>query len=353
MTDINQYKDIWCLKGEVWKDIVGYEGIYQASSLGRVRSLDREFYRKTDMEPYSKDGTILQQIINNKGYYVVTLYNSNHEAKIYSVHRIIALTFIKNDDPVNKIMINHKAEYDKRNNSIENLEWCTAKYNANYGTGAQRGACAMTATKQSQVPDVLQFKIDGTLVGRYSCCADAARKIGIPSCGINKCCLGQSSNSHGYIFRYDYEGFGIDDTKKIYIHKLEKVDCYLPDGTFVCTYNSPKEAGESIGGKNGAHISSCCNGNREIAYGYVWRRHGDPFDKHPAVGSWKKKLYKKVVQLSIDGEFIKEHKSVQDATKEVKRKYGILISNCLLGKRKEAYGYKWMYANEYYKNNNI
>lgn len=349
INDINKDIDIWCLNGEVWKNIPGYEGVYQASTFGRIRSLDRYFTRSTDTKPYWKEGRIMKQVLNNKLYCMVGLCDSSHNFTYHLVHRLIALTFIPNDDAENKNCINHIKEYETWNNRVENLEWCDAKYNANYGTGSQRGAARMTKTKQSQVPNVLQFDQFGDLIGEYSCCADAARKTGFPQSSINKCCNGIFTHCRGYIFRYDYEGFWMDESKPIVVKSNDKVDCYLPDGTFVCTYDGPEAAASAIGKQKGAHISSCMNGNREWAYGYVWRRHGEPFDKYPPVGSWKKKISRHVQKFDLDGNFIAEYDSVNEAAESVGAKCNIMIRKCAYGERESSYGFKWKYVGEFYK----
>lgn len=340
--------DAWCLPGEEWKDIKGFEGIYQASTFGRIRSLDRCFYRKTDSAPYYKEGIIRNLWQNEKGYLFVTLYDSEHNVSSHAVHRLIAETFIENDDPEHKVCINHKIEWETYNNCVDNLEWCTPKYNANYGTGAQRGAASMIATKQSQVPDVYQYTSDGDFVGAYTCCADAARKTRLPLSSINKCCNHQSTNCHGYIFRYDYEGFSIDE-RGIVLRRTDKIDCYTKDGEFIKTYDSPIKAAIGVGKKMGCHISSCCNGLREWAYGYVWRWHGDPFNKYPKVGSWKKKLQKEIVCLTKDMELVAEYESIKQASSEPNKKSKSFIALCLCGKKEFAYGYKWMYKKDYLK----
>lgn len=110
---------------EIWKDIIGYEGLYQVSSLGRVRSLDRY-----DSNNHFLKGRILKLSANGKGYLKVAL-NSNGKAKTYSVHRLVLQSFIPNPD--NLPQVNHKDE-NKTNNNVDNLEWCDNSYNLNYGT---------------------------------------------------------------------------------------------------------------------------------------------------------------------------------------------------------------------------
>lgn len=101
---------------EVWKDIKGYEGLYQISNTGKVKGLKRN--------------KVLKLILQRSGYYYVDL-----QRKRRLVHRLVAEAFI--DNPDNLPEVNHKDE-DKVNNSVENLEWCDSKYNANYGTRNKR-----------------------------------------------------------------------------------------------------------------------------------------------------------------------------------------------------------------------
>ena len=124
---------------EVWKDIPGYEGLYQASNLGKIRSLDKltkggnqygcQFITK-------KRGRILKEYFNKSGYKQVTLV-VNNKAKRFILHRLVAKTFIPN--PNNLPQINHKDE-DKTNNCAKNLEWCTCSYNINYGSRNEKAA---------------------------------------------------------------------------------------------------------------------------------------------------------------------------------------------------------------------
>ena len=114
---------------EIWKDIIGYEGLYQVSSYGRVRSLDRY-----DSRNCFRKKRILKLCANRLGYLKVGLW-SNGKVKHHLVHRLVAEAFIPN--PNNLPIINHIDE-NPSNNNVDNLEWCTAKYNMNYGTIRER-----------------------------------------------------------------------------------------------------------------------------------------------------------------------------------------------------------------------
>ena len=114
---------------EEWRDIKGYEGLYQVSNLGRVKSLARKINNQ-----YGKKERLMTQKIDKDGYKRVGL-NKNGKQIYYGVHRLVAQAFISN--PNNYPQINHKDE-NKSNNKVDNLEWCDGKYNQNYGTINER-----------------------------------------------------------------------------------------------------------------------------------------------------------------------------------------------------------------------
>ena len=131
---------------EIWKDIPGFEGLYQASNLGRIKSYDQIINNKRG--EYLLKGRILKET-NNDGYSQVKLYK-NGEKFTRKVHTLVALTFINKKDfksmdkedrtkiDYDKLEVNHIKEFEKKNNCVDNLEWCTRLYNCNYGTRNQR-----------------------------------------------------------------------------------------------------------------------------------------------------------------------------------------------------------------------
>lgn len=114
---------------EEWRPIVGYEGLYEVSSYGRVRSLD-----KYDSMNRFYEGRILKLFADRLGYLRAQLY-SNSKRKSFLVHRLVAEAFIPNPD--NLPQVNHIDE-NPSNDNVDNLEWCSAKYNSNYGTRIDR-----------------------------------------------------------------------------------------------------------------------------------------------------------------------------------------------------------------------
>lgn len=118
---------------EEWRSIEGYEGLYEVSSYGRVKSVDR-YVKYSDGRIYLHKGKILSPVKHKKGYLKVVL-NCNGKCKTINIHRLVAQAFIENSD--NFPQVNHKDE-DKSNNRVDNLEWCDSKYNLNYGTARIR-----------------------------------------------------------------------------------------------------------------------------------------------------------------------------------------------------------------------
>ena len=143
---------------EVWKPIPGYEGLYEASTFGRIRSLDgvRSYkgYGKTIYRMHK--GKILKQSLDGRKNYLHVALSDGVCLKPVQVHRIIAKTFIIN--PFDLPEVNHKDE-DKTNNAVWNLEWCDHKYNSNYGSkksavqGEKNGAARLTKSIVKAIRD--------------------------------------------------------------------------------------------------------------------------------------------------------------------------------------------------------
>ena len=114
---------------EEWRPVVGYEGLYEVSNLGRVRSLDRY-----DRMNRFCEGRILKLSADRLGYLRAQLYSSS-KRKSFLVHRLVAQAFIPNPD--NLPQVNHRDE-NPSNDNVDNLEWCDGKYNVNYGTRVDR-----------------------------------------------------------------------------------------------------------------------------------------------------------------------------------------------------------------------
>ena len=161
---------------EIYKDIEGYEGLYQVSNLGNVKSLN---YSKTKKEK------ILKPCIFSNGYLKVDLCK-NKTRKTYYVHRLVAKAFIEN--PNNYPMINHKDEF-KINNVVSNLEWCDNKYNSNYGSRNERlgKAISKAMTNNPKLSKSVGAFKNGELVMTFPSTNEAQRQ-GFNQGNVAACC---------------------------------------------------------------------------------------------------------------------------------------------------------------------
>lgn len=175
---------------EEWRDIEGYEGLYMISNTGKVKSLERAVW--TGRGCYH---TLPERILKadkwGGGYYQVTLFKDGKRNR-YKVHRLVAQAFIPNPD--NLPCINHKDE-NKKNNCVQNLEWCTYKYNSNYGTNIER-----RVSKRRKA--VIGTNIATGNILKFPSAPEAERQMGIAASSICRCCNGKVKSAGGYVWHY-------------------------------------------------------------------------------------------------------------------------------------------------------
>lgn len=190
------------MKNEIWKDIKNYP-YYQVSNLGRVKSLQRE--RVIGNNKYIQEERILKNEII-QGYVYVYLCKNNKN-KGTRVHKIVMETFVPDrsnfksmpDEDRNKInldnlVINHIDE-NKLNNRVDNLEWCTSKYNANYGERKNNIA-------KSRHKPIIQYDLQGNYIKTWDSIIEASNELNIIDTSICKCLKGKRNKAGGYIWRY-------------------------------------------------------------------------------------------------------------------------------------------------------
>lgn len=165
---------------EVWKDIEGYEGLYQVSNLGRVKSIKRNTATNRILKPH------------NTNKYLQVCLCKNGSTKYKLIHRLVAEAFIPNYE--NLPEVNHKDE-DKLNNSVSNLEWVSQAENLAYGTRNKRIGLHKSKAVQA-------FNDEGVLVAEYSSINEAAEKNRLTPINISRCCRGIYKRSGGYIWRF-------------------------------------------------------------------------------------------------------------------------------------------------------
>ena len=177
---------------EVWKDIDGFEGLYQVSNYGRVKSLERTVtYSSGNVHWYPE--RVLVPVDAGNGYLRVSL-SINNKYKSHLIHRLVAKAFVENPD--NLPCVNHKDE-NQSNNHIDNLEWCSYKYNSNYGTAVER-----RSNKRSRPVDC--YNTEGALVKHYKKVADAIKDLKLKTGDkIRLVCNGQRKKAAGFVWRWN------------------------------------------------------------------------------------------------------------------------------------------------------
>ena len=183
---------------EVWKDIKNYEGLYQVSNLGRVKSLDRIVYQKNSFGNIQKNiykGKILSLFEDKDGYLRVNL-KKDKKMKQYGVHVLVANTFLNINKfkymeyedlskiDINRLQINHKNE-NKKDNCIDNLEFCTVAYNTNYGSREQK---------------IIQLDLSGKIIKVWDSRKKASKELHISRNTINEILRGYRQDINGYTF---------------------------------------------------------------------------------------------------------------------------------------------------------
>ena len=257
---------------EIWKDIKGFDGRYQVSNLGRVRSLDWEGHK----------GRMLKLKINRRwGYYRLNLAHVDGYIKTFSVHRLVAMAFIPNPD--NLPEINHKDE-NKLNNIVcfnpdgtidinhTNLEWCTGLYNLRYGTRAKR---LNQIVNEPRMRPVNQYDLHGNLIGTYKSISEASENTGVSArviCHICKKSFNHSSK--GFVFRYvddDSPLVELDANKcRGNKERMRPVIQYDLEGNIIHKYMSMSEASR-ISGINRRCIQDVLYGKQHTTHGYVFK----------------------------------------------------------------------------------
>lgn len=179
---------------EEWRPVVGYDGYYEVSNLGRVRSVG-----KLDGAGKFRKGRIRKQKISRTGYMEITL-SKDTALKTKKVHRIVAEAFIPN--PQNLPFVNHKDE-SRTNNCVDNLEWITPWDNAHYGTAQERLKATMPQKIKNLQKPVVQSDLSGNVVSKYESITEAEEKTGVNKSHIVKCCKGKLTHTGGYRWSYD------------------------------------------------------------------------------------------------------------------------------------------------------
>lgn len=171
---------------EVFLSVPGYEGLYEVSNLGNIKSL--------------RSGKLLKQASDNVGYKLVCL-TKDGKSKGYGVHRLVALAFLPN--PENLPEVNHKDETHD-NNCVENLEWCTKSYNRNYGTYRERMSKSIKALGTRNNKSISAYdKTTKKFIKSYDSIQDAEKELKLSKGTISKALTGKTKTSAGFVWKYN------------------------------------------------------------------------------------------------------------------------------------------------------
>ncbi len=281
--------------------------------------------------------------------------------KTIVVHRLVAKAFIPNPD--NLPQINHKDEV-KTNNTVDNLEWCTGKYNHDYGTHNERVGLSNTGKKRSPesienykkcqdhrrdiyAKRILQYDLNGIFIKEWRCASDIEKKLGLSQNNIRTCCNRKAKTCGGSIWRYKTKNIP-PVVHQVNNEALRPVLQYDMDANFINEYPSINEACRKTGILS-QHIGKCCKGERKSAGKYIWRYKDDsheviPYHSRNGKGETHHNA-KAVLQFSITGEFIKEWGCISEASRELRININS-ICGCCRKNNMTAGGFVWRYKSE-------
>ena len=187
---------------EVWKDVVGYEGLYQVSNLGNVKSFDMEYeiIRNGTRIRMTRKGRVLKPLIRKHGYLGVQLHGKGGNKRgfrTFSIHRLVAEAFISNPKQCGEV--NHIDE-DKQNNRVENLEWVTHKENMNTEPLKKR----FIEREPNHTRAILQLDNELNVINEFKSAKEAERVTGISN-KVIWYALNNNSNANGFYWKYIQE----------------------------------------------------------------------------------------------------------------------------------------------------
>jgi len=195
---------------EIWKDIKDYEGLYQVSNLGRIKSLKRKVFH------ISGERTVNERILkqNDCTRYLCLFLSKDGKMKKFTVHRLIAETFIENKEF--KPCVNH-IDGNTKNNKVSNLEWCTYSENElhSYNTLSKKppNFHKFGESNHNSKP-IFQYDFQGNLINEFQGTREASRKTGINQGTLAACARGIRKTAGGYIWKYSKQkSFGTGSGK--------------------------------------------------------------------------------------------------------------------------------------------
>lgn len=350
------------MEKEIWKDVVGYEGLYKISSLGRVYSMPRFGYDSMGRRKTRAGHVMKIRIGTQTGYPMVNL-TKDGASQPKNIHRLIAEAFIPN--PNHLPCVNHKDE-NRSNSILSNLEWCTYKYNNNYGKARDKRAKKLKEYYETHNSpnlghrgssfDIIKYDLQGNRLETVQGGLPALEaREGRSLTSIASCLCHKNKTAYGFVWRYEGDPFsyvppknntGKKFPKSIKSHQKQVIKKDL-QGNVLGTYNSVSKAAKANG-----FDRHCLSRNRQDYYvindfvyivekkenEYIPKGHKGPRPDLKGKGG------KPVIRISSNGEEV-QFNSISSAAEAIgNRKYVPDIVNACKGNLKTAHGFKWRYA---------
>lgn len=261
------------MDNEIWKPVVDAVGVYEVSNKGRLRCLIQDQgHRKRVLKPG----------VNYADYENYRYKKNDGKYRYVGIQRIMMESFVPVPDELKHLIgtrylqVNHKDE-NPRNNTLENLEWCSAKYNTNYGTAMRRKIETRNQTGvRGAMVKVKQISLTGELIRIWDSMAEASNELGIFKSQICCCCKGKQKTAGGYRWEYaDKKGtYTVTDSTKAkmsqsYTRKKKVARCDS-SGTIIEVYDSVKAA-SLVMSTTPTNIKACCIGKTSQAKGFIWK----------------------------------------------------------------------------------
>lgn len=323
------------MKDEIWKQIKDYPK-YMISNHGRVKSFQK-------IEPI-----ILKPFITHKGYLRVTLSNKQN-SKNFQIHRLVLIAF--KDNPNNYPQCNH-IDGDKKNNFVDNLEWCNNSKNIKhaYDNGLIKNIHRLG--EHHNATKINQYTLDGKFIKTWGSIVEIAQYFGVHHDNISRCARGILKSSCGYQWKY-YDDYS--DCKNIEHIKPDKqrvkpkcIYQYDKKGNFIKAWNNTFEIENELGYYQ-QHIRKNCQYQCKSIYGYIWRyeddikENGFKFTSNKPRRKINRKYNHKIVyQYDMNNNLIKEWDSVKSICNEFNC-YDTSIYRVIKGIRNSYHGYKFSY----------
>lgn len=332
------------MEGEEWVKVPN--SYCMISNYGRLKRLayEKDIFNQSVYRHYKYEERILKATLSPLGYYHTRIIINNKLTDV-RINRLVAEAFVPNP---NKLpYVNHKNEITTDNRS-SNLEWCTAVYNANYGTARDRMVKSRINNDKEKWHTINQYDLSGNLINTFT------HKKELEQSGYNysmvaRCCKKKTPSTMGYVWRYDdntpsysIRGHHIKNRNSKGQVSAVPVSQYTLEGKLVQSFDSILDAASHMNG-NTTMICDCCSGKIPTAYGYIWR-----YLNEPAPEPYVNKNQRIVLQFTKDMELVAEYPSLKQAaisfTGDAKK--WTSIWDCCNDRTKTYKGYIWKYKED-------